>query len=238
VADLNGDGKPDLLVANQCTSSICNGSVGVLSANGDGNFKTAVTYKCSGRAYSVAVADVNGDGKPDLLVGNRYGHGSVAVLINASTASTTTTSLVSSANPIVPNQQVTYTAKVTSQQGIAVTGAVSFKDGSGRTIGSVTGGIAVLNAATGSFPTGRRSPFTMAPRYSLRPKTLSGIATFSTSTLSAKTHEIKATYAGGATLNASSGTVRQIVKGHTSTTTLVAHPNPSAFGETSASSGA
>ncbi len=73
VADVNGDGKPDLLVANECASAQLsnNGVVGVLLGNGDGTFQTAVTYDSGGNvAVSVAVADVNGDGKPDLLVAN------------------------------------------------------------------------------------------------------------------------------------------------------------------------
>jgi hypothetical protein len=75
VADVNGDGVPDLVVANLCVDSNCaNGTVSVLLGNGDGSFKTAVTYNSGGFsgffATSVVVADVNGDGNPDLLVSN------------------------------------------------------------------------------------------------------------------------------------------------------------------------
>jgi hypothetical protein len=75
VGDVNGDGKPDLLVANACNSaSNCtNGVIGVLLGNGDGTFQAAVSYGSGGTSSNaVAVADVNGDGKPDVIVSNFY----------------------------------------------------------------------------------------------------------------------------------------------------------------------
>ena len=72
VADLNGDGKLDLVVANSQTISggpLGGGNVGVLLGNGDGTFQAAQTFAISnGAPTSVAVGDFNGDGKPDLAV--------------------------------------------------------------------------------------------------------------------------------------------------------------------------
>ena len=91
VADVNGDGKPDLVVAKACGSSCAEGSTSVLLGRGDGTFQLSVVYESGGSiAYSVAVADVNGDGKPDLVVANcgpiginacQSGNGLVGVLL-------------------------------------------------------------------------------------------------------------------------------------------------------------
>ena len=59
-ADLNGDGKPDLVIAD-------GNGVAVLLGNGDGNFETPLDYSAT-TAADVLVADLNGDGRLDLAV--------------------------------------------------------------------------------------------------------------------------------------------------------------------------
>ena len=82
VVDVNGDGKPDLAVAN-CNCGPRGGSVGVLLGNGDGTFQPALTYPAGGTyTFGLATGDLNGDGKPDLVVTNTGPHTVAALLGN------------------------------------------------------------------------------------------------------------------------------------------------------------
>ncbi|MBN1609723.1 MAG: VCBS repeat-containing protein [Polyangiaceae bacterium] len=96
VADLNGDRHLDLVVAN-CSpdaASGCGGGdaapdgvLGVLLGNGDGTFRPVVTYGAGGKnTRSVAVADLNHDGRADLVaaaacgIAGDCGSGTIALL--------------------------------------------------------------------------------------------------------------------------------------------------------------
>jgi hypothetical protein len=76
--DLNGDGKADLIVANVANGSVPN-SVSVMLGNGDGTFGAAQTIAVPSAPLPVAEADLNGDGKLDIVSGNE---GTVSVLLN------------------------------------------------------------------------------------------------------------------------------------------------------------
>ncbi len=66
VADVNGDNKTDIIVANWDS-----GNVGVFLNTGNGTFTNQTTYSTGSTPYSVAAADVNGDNKPDIVVANQ-----------------------------------------------------------------------------------------------------------------------------------------------------------------------
>lgn len=70
VADLNHDGNPDVVTAEQLASN----AVTVLLGDGTGKLTVFTNYALSSAAVSVAIADLNDDGIPDLLVGTTGGY--------------------------------------------------------------------------------------------------------------------------------------------------------------------
>ena len=73
-ADVNNDGKADLLVINDG-----DGTVGVLLGNDDGTFHAQTAYAVTAIPFSIAVADFNGDHTLDLALVNP-GDGTVRLL--------------------------------------------------------------------------------------------------------------------------------------------------------------
>ncbi len=67
IADVNHDANPDLLVANED-----DGTVSVLLGDGQGHFTAARVspIPCNPNPNDIAVADMNGDGNPDLVIAN------------------------------------------------------------------------------------------------------------------------------------------------------------------------
>jgi hypothetical protein len=67
VADVNHDGKPDIIVANTDDATIS-----VLLGDGKGQFSPAAgsPFPCGKNPNDIAVVDMNGDGTPDLVIAN------------------------------------------------------------------------------------------------------------------------------------------------------------------------
>jgi hypothetical protein len=67
VADFNGDGKPDIALALS-NSDFSGANLAVMLGNGNGTFQPPVTVLTTGSPANVVAGDMNGDGKPDLVV--------------------------------------------------------------------------------------------------------------------------------------------------------------------------
>lgn len=86
VADLNHDGRPDLAAAFQIALPTPSSGISVLLQNNLGNYNSAATVGSGTRPVSLAAADVNADGFPDLISPLLSPHG-VGTFINNGNAS-------------------------------------------------------------------------------------------------------------------------------------------------------
>jgi len=76
LVDVTGDGALDFIASTTQTEAIS-----ISPGNGDGTFGDAMTVDAGGEDPAIAIGDLNGDGRPDIVTGN-YDGGSVTVLIN------------------------------------------------------------------------------------------------------------------------------------------------------------
>ena len=179
-ADLNGDGKPDLIAGIH--NGGANPAVSVLINNGSGTFPLPTAYPVDGVPISLFTGDFNGDGKLDVLSldappgtvpapGSASGVASADVALSTSaTPQTPTVRLATSLEPAIQGARVQFTATVSGAAGSTPPiGLVTFLD-DGFSLGTVT-----LQA---------------------------GSATLSTSALSVGLHHITASYSGNATFAA------------------------------------
>jgi len=246
VGDFNGDGKPDLAVAN-----VYSDNVNVLLGNGDGTFQAPVNYAAGSGPASVAVGDLNGDGKPDLAVSNSSG---INVLLgNGDGAFQATVFYAAGSGPdfvavgdsngdskpdlAVANQgsnNVTIFLNTTPDSAKAATSTTLTSSLNPSIWGQTVTFTATVTPSAGSgIPTGTVTFKDGAITLGSGMLNGSGQATFATTALSAGGHSITAQYAGTGIFAASvSSPVLQSVGKAGTATTLNSSPNPSTPGQT------
>lgn len=82
IADIDGDGKQDAITVNELGNSIS--ILRNTSSTGTINFADKIDFSTGNTPYSVAIGDLNNDGKPDLAVSN-FQDNSITIYLNTST---------------------------------------------------------------------------------------------------------------------------------------------------------
>lgn len=242
-ADLNNDGKPDLLLENGCTcssnslvmSSMLNNSGATATATAVTASKnpvplfTTITYtaKITGGSGTLGGTVTFADGTASLKTVN----------VSAGEATYSTSYRTSGGRMITATYSGVY-ASDGSSRSVALaenvvnpTATALTTSGSPTYVGQSVTFTATVTSKYGTIPNGELVKFYDGTTLLTSVALNSGKATYTTKTLVAKTHGMKAVYAGDTNFATSTGFVTQIVQLYPTTTALMCVPNPSTFGQ-------
>ena len=78
VADIDGNGKLDVIVAHCCGAT----DMSYLQGNGDGTFQPEANFPGGASPVWAAIGDFNADGALDVAIADNLEKGSVVILLN------------------------------------------------------------------------------------------------------------------------------------------------------------
>jgi len=245
IADFNNDGKPDMLVTNQCVATSCHpagGTLGLLlnnygapptttsvvSSKNPQELYRPVTYTASVTAASAGTLTgsvVFQDGGTNIaivpLVSNRALYTSYyQKIISHSITARYSGELNQSAGSI--------SASLT-QSIVGASTTMLTTSNSPSLVGQPVTFTATVTSKYGAIPDGELVTFYDSLKVLASVPLLGGKATYNTSSMSPRTHSLKATYAGDNSHLRSTGFVQEIVNRYSTHTTLAATPNPSKY---------
>jgi hypothetical protein len=147
MADFNGDGLNDLVAANNA-----GGMIGVFINKGDGTFANT-NYPGGNQGRHCAVADLNGDGAPDVVITSNDAQRGVSVMLNNGDGTFSITYYTAG--------QGTWSVAIDDLNSDGFPDIVTSNSGGGGTIGVLLNdGAGQFTPAEGSpFPSGRDSRF-------------------------------------------------------------------------------
>jgi len=246
VADVNGDGLPDAMVVNECFNNGPNcphGSVGVL-LNNTGPHSPTTTELVSNVnpsavnqqvIYTATVTNQSGGPITGTIVFHHGPTTTVRLVNGQASYSTTYTAtgkhLITAIYSGDTANESSTSPTLTEYVGLAPSTTTLTTSGSPSHVGQSITFTANVTWTYGVVPNGEQVMFFDGLTAIGTGTTAGGVATFSTSSLSAKTHTIKAKYAGDSSFKPSAGKVTQVVELYATTTTLTSGPNPSQFGQ-------
>ena len=256
LADMNGDGKPDLITLGT-TNNGDNAELAIALGNGDGTFQTPTVINFgdgSSLGFGLAVADFNGDGKLDVAV-TGFDPGVDTGIFLGNGDRTVQTSATGSGG-LVPSESIGLLVGGTAQA-VHLSGGTGLPDlmaggavliHQATTTPTLTQTTTTLSASAASITTGQSVTFTATVSASgstpsgsvtfydgstvLDTETLngSGVATYTASSLSVGAHSITASYAGNSTFAASASSATAVTVAApalTATTTTLSTSNTS-----------